>query len=68
MELPAEEQEGTAVVIRVAFPEEPLLENTWYWLLFLAVAFILPRLPVVGKFFNIINTALHEFGHALVAL
>ena len=49
-------------------PQEPLLENTWYWLLFLAVAFILPRIPVVGKFFNIINTALHEFGHALVAL
>lgn len=29
---------------------------------------ILPRIPIVGKFFNIINTALHEFGHALMAL
>ncbi len=36
--------------------------------LFFALGFILPRIPVVGKFFNIINTALHEFGHALMAL
>ena len=38
----------------------------FYW--FLALGLILPRIPVVGKFFNIINTAIHEFGHALVAL
>ncbi|MCQ2284869.1 MAG: M50 family metallopeptidase [Bacteroidales bacterium] len=37
-------------------------------LISLAVAIVLPRIPVVGKFFNIINTALHEFGHALMAL
>lgn len=37
-------------------------------LLWVAIGFILPRIPVVGKFFNIINTALHEFGHALMAL
>lgn len=29
---------------------------------------VLPRLPVVGKFFRVINTALHEFGHALFTL
>ncbi len=34
----------------------------------IAVAFLLPRIPVVGKFFNIINTLVHEFGHALFAL
>lgn len=33
-----------------------------------ALAFLLPRIPVVGKFFNIINTLIHELGHALVAL
>ncbi|MCR5115763.1 MAG: M50 family metallopeptidase [Bacteroidales bacterium] len=32
------------------------------------VAFLLPRIPVVGKFFNIINTLIHELGHALMAL
>jgi hypothetical protein len=32
------------------------------------VAFILPKIPVIGKFFNIINTAIHELGHALMAL
>lgn len=36
--------------------------------IFIAVALILPRIPVVGKFFNIINTAIHEFGHAIIAL
>lgn len=34
----------------------------------LAVAFLLPKIPVVGKFFNIINTLVHELGHALMAL
>ena len=34
----------------------------------LVVAFLLPRIPVVGKFFNIINTLIHELGHALVSL
>lgn len=47
--------------------------NTEIWgipviYIFAAVALLLPRVPVVGKFFNIINTAIHEFGHALVAL
>ena len=36
--------------------------------IFIPVALILPRVPVIGKFFNIINTAIHEFGHALMAL
>ena len=40
------------------------------WILIVAVlvGFVLPHIPVVGKFFNIINTAVHELGHALVAL
>ncbi|MBO7490940.1 MAG: M50 family metallopeptidase [Bacteroidales bacterium] len=45
------------------FPDQP-----WMLPLMVAVSFILPRIPVVGKFFNVINTALHEFGHALMAL
>jgi hypothetical protein len=36
--------------------------------IFIPIALILPRVPVVGKFLNIINTAIHEFGHAIVAL
>ncbi|MBR4136002.1 MAG: M50 family metallopeptidase [Bacteroidales bacterium] len=45
------------------FPEHP-----WMLPLMVAIGFVLPRIPLVGKFFNVINTALHEFGHALVAL
>jgi len=37
-----------------------------YYLLVLAL--ILPRIPYIGKLFNIINTLIHEFGHALMAL
>ena len=44
------------------------MAEKWLLLIFVAVSLILPRIPVVGKFFNIINTALHEFGHALMAL
>ena len=40
--------------------------HIFYYLL--VVAFLLPRLPVVGKFFNIINTLIHELGHALMSL
>lgn len=32
------------------------------------VALVLPRIPYVGKFFNIINTLIHEIGHAIMAL
>ena len=34
----------------------------------IVIAFLLPRIPVIGKFFNIINTMCHELGHALMAL
>jgi hypothetical protein len=37
-----------------------------YW--FAGLALLLPRIPVIGKWFNIINTAIHELGHALMAL
>jgi len=37
-----------------------------YW--FAGLALVLPRIPVIGKWFNVINTAIHELGHALMAL
>lgn len=37
-------------------------------LIFLLLSLVLPRIPVVGKFFSVINTAVHEFGHAFMAL
>lgn len=40
--------------------------HIFYYLL--VAAFLLPRIPVVGKFFNIINTLVHELGHALMSL
>ncbi len=42
--------------------------ENWMLLMFVVLGILLPRIPGVGKFFNIINTALHEFGHAFVAL
>lgn len=36
--------------------------------IFVALAFILPKIPVIGKFFNMINTLIHELGHALMAI
>jgi len=46
----------------------PFTISLWYLIAVLIVAFLLPQIPVVGKFFNIINTAIHELGHALMAL
>ncbi len=43
-------------------------DNKWLILVYVAAAVVLPRIPVVGKFFNVINTGIHEFGHALMAL
>ena len=37
-----------------------------YW--FAGLALVLPRIPIIGKWFNLINTAIHELGHALMAL
>jgi hypothetical protein len=37
-----------------------------YW--FAGLAIVLPRIPVIGKWFNLVNTAIHELGHALMAL
>ena len=44
------------------------MEDKYIVIGLVVVSFLLPRIPVVGKFFNIINTGLHEFGHALMAL
>ena len=46
----------------MTFLSIPLL----YW--FAGFALVLPRIPVIGKWFNLINTAIHELGHALMAL
>lgn len=35
---------------------------------FIAFAFILPKIPIIGKFFNMINTLIHELGHALMSI
>ncbi|MEG1763484.1 MAG: M50 family metallopeptidase [Bacteroidales bacterium] len=41
-------------------------EFLFYWMLFLSI--FVSRLPMVGKYFRLINTLIHEFGHALFAL
>lgn len=35
---------------------------------FIILSLLLTKIPVVGKFFNIINTAIHELGHAIFSL
>lgn len=37
-----------------------------FW--FAGLALLLPRIPIIGKWFNLINTAIHEMGHALMTL
>lgn len=37
-----------------------------YW--FAGLALVLPRIPVIGNWFSIINTVIHEAGHALMTL
>jgi hypothetical protein len=48
--------------LKSSFLEIPYI----YW--FAGLALLLPRIPVIGKWFNIINTAIHELGHALMTL
>lgn len=40
----------------------------WTWLLWIAAGVVLTRLPVVGIYLRMVNTAIHEVGHALAAL
>lgn len=40
----------------------------WIFYLTLLVAAILPRVPILGKYFQVFNTLIHENGHAIVAL
>lgn len=48
------------------FTERFLTIPLFYY--FVILTFLISKLPFVGKFFNCINTGLHEFGHALMAL
>jgi len=41
--------------------------NVEFWIM-VGIAFVLPKIPIIGKFFNIMNTAIHELGHALMTL
>ncbi len=45
------------------FPDE-----RWFFYGLTALSLLLPKLPVVGVFFRIINTMIHETGHAAAAL
>ncbi|MCM3692561.1 M50 family metallopeptidase [Neobacillus niacini] len=38
------------------------------FLLFLGLAFVLTQVPIIGDYFRIINTVIHESGHAFIAL
>ncbi len=41
---------------------------TGYFYLCLFMALILPKVPVLGRYFNVFNTLVHENGHAIMAL
>lgn len=38
------------------------------FIIFIIIAFILLKMPVIGKYIAVINTLIHEVGHALVAM
>jgi Peptidase M50B-like len=38
------------------------------FILFVILSIILTKLPIIGKYFSIVNTLIHETGHALMAL
>ena len=40
----------------------------WHWLLLIIVGIVLTRIPVLGIYLRVVNTAIHEVGHALTAL
>lgn len=42
--------------------------NVNHFYIFAAIGLILPKVPLIGRFFNIINTLVHEFGHAFMSL
>ncbi len=49
------------------------MENTFLFHIpltyyFIVITLLLVKIPVAGKFFRIINTAVHELGHAIVSL
>ncbi|KOP82610.1 M50 family metallopeptidase [Cytobacillus solani] len=41
---------------------------SWKFLLFIAIAIILTNVPIIGNYFRVVNTVIHESGHAIVAL
>ncbi|WP_373889935.1 M50 family metallopeptidase [Neobacillus cucumis] len=40
----------------------------FFLFLFLVIAYLLIQVPVVGNYVRIINTLIHETGHAFIAL
>ena len=46
-----------------------LIENIKYtFLALLGLSFIIARLPLIGKYFKVVNTLIHETGHSLMTL
>jgi Peptidase M50B-like len=41
---------------------------SWKFLLFIAIAIILTNVPIIGNYFRVVNTVIHESGHAIIAL
>ncbi|ASK64267.1 hypothetical protein CFK37_02480 [Virgibacillus phasianinus] len=37
-------------------------------ILFIILAVILTQMPIIGKYFSIVNTLIHEMGHSLIAI
>ncbi|MBP2239710.1 hypothetical protein J2Z40_000263 [Cytobacillus eiseniae] len=41
---------------------------SWTFILFIIIAIILTNIPILGSYFRVINTVIHESGHAFIAL
>ena len=41
---------------------------SWKFIIFIAIAILITNIPIIGNYVKIINTVIHESGHALMAL
>lgn len=64
----SEESLSTSLVLILYFEDATMKEETLIFYAMLCAAILLGRVPLIGPFFRVINTMVHETGHALTTL
>src|SRR6056297_3111471 len=57
---------GFHILIRIMMMENA--QTYWMFYLTLVAAAVLPKIPFIGRYFQVFNTLIHEDGHAIMAL